>query len=292
MHKGLMNMKKTLKITSAVLLLILAAGTAAFFVNMQMNKNVYLTKYDFYSEKTPVEFYGYRIAVISDIHNNEHADKFIELLDREKPDVLIFSGDMIQLPQTNLENVTKIIKSQKDNMKIYVVGGNHEAANSNANRKKIYNELAESGAVILNDKADVIKQGRDGICFIGAKDSAAEKIDKNAADKIKSTVSDLADEKMLNILVYHRADAYDYFEDLPVDLMLCGHLHGGIVRLPFIGGLYGGKKEYFPKYTAGMYKEDKKPSMIVSRGCDYNMQKMRVFNPPEIVIVTLHGKGQ
>ena len=95
-----------------------------------------------------------------------------------------------------------------------------------------------------------------------------------------------------SILLSHRADIYPGIKDTGADLILSGHLHGGIVRLPFLGGIIGKneKKSFFPYYEYGFYKEDDCAAMIVSGGCDKNPQKRRFFNPPEILLITLKGE--
>ncbi len=268
-----------------LLIIIIVAGVAAG-INFVMNQNVYLTEYDYTNEKLPKAFDGCRIAVISDIHNSIYADKFIALLSQSKPDILLFAGDMIQQPDTNLENVLKIIKSLPAEIPVYGIFGNHEASNGYVVRKQISGALREAGVNMLINSADDITKDGETIRIIGIEDKSDEVIDNETVEQIKRTVQSTRLENSFNILAYHRADMYPKLHDLPVDLILSGHLHGGIVRLPFVGGVLGKNGEIFPQYTNGVYRE-MDTTMIVSRGCDYNWRKMRVFNPPEVVMVTL-----
>lgn len=265
-------------------------GGAALFINYKMNQNVYFTEYEYESEKLPKAFDGYRIAVISDIHNSSYVDKFIDQLDAAKPDLLLFAGDMIQLPNKDLDNVIKIVESQSDKIPVYAIFGNHEASNGSKIREGFVNELSEAGArVLLNESVDIVKD-KAKIQLIGIEDISDEFVNKEEIIRIRGKVQGMADdeydEDLFRILLYHRADIYPELHDLPVDLVLSGHLHGGIVRLPFVGGVFGRGGTFFPKYTSGVY-EEKNTTMIVSRGCDYNPEKPRIFNPPEVVMVTL-----
>ena len=70
--------------------------------------------------------------------------------------------------------------------------------------------------------------------------------------------------------------------------MLAGHAHGGQVRLPFIGGLYAPGQGVFPRYTSGLHNV-KETSMVISRGLGNSLFPLRVFNRPELVLVTLHA---
>lgn len=280
-------MKKFIMGAAAAVLIF----AAILLINLYFDKNVYITEYTYASEKVPAEFDGYKAALISDMHNSKYADKFNTELDSVKADAVIFSGDMIQKPSCDLSNVLKIVRAQKDKSKIFAVFGNHEAQNGYIPRKEIAKQLRENGVVLLqNDFAD-IKRGASSVRFIGIEDVGNESINAETAEGFRSTAEKCADENLLNILIYHRANLYPELKHCPVDLILSGHLHGGIVRLPFAGGLIGESgKSLFPKYSSGVYKEKNAAEMIVSRGADFSMKKMRIFNPPEIVVITLKCK--
>ena len=269
--------------------LMVLALAVALGVNYKMNQKVYLTTYEYQSTKLPQSFDGYRIAVISDMHNSQYADRFITLLDDASPDLLLFAGDMIQQPDTNLDQVIKVIRSQAGRVPVYVVFGNHEAANGSAVRSALTKQLQDAGARVLSNIAVGSARGEDKIRLIGLEDDDREVLEEetiNTYRKVVKRVTRKDKGERFNILLYHRADVFPELSDLPVDLVLSGHLHGGIVRLPFAGGVFGRNGELFPEYTGGMYRQHK-TTMIVSRGCDYNPKKTRVFNPPEIVLVTL-----
>jgi len=81
---------------------------------------------------------------------------------------------------------------------------------------------------------------------------------------------------------------YDRYD---LDLVLCGHAHGGQIRLPFIGGLFAPDQGFFPKYTKGVY-ELQDLTMVVSAGLGNSVFPLRFCNRPEIVVVTLKGVTQ
>ena len=88
-------------------------------------------------------------------------------------------------------------------------------------------------------------------------------------------------------MLAHRNYWLETYPDLDVNLILCGHGHGGIVRLPGIGGLFGSNETLFPEYSAGLY-EGRTYQMLVSRGLGGVMKIPRLFNNPELVSITLH----
>ena len=272
-----------------IVALLIIAVVAVFATNWYMNKNAYASYYTYTSDNLPSEFDGYKIAVISDIHNSRYYDKIIEQLDEQSPDLIVFSGDMVQQPASDLKSTVKIAESQKGKCKMYAVFGNHEAENGAVIRENIASELEENGISVLANSSADIEIGDSKIRLIGIEDVGQKIFEDEEIDKIKNAVeSNIADEAF-NILICHRASLYPKLKDLPVDLIISGDLHGGVIRLPFVGGLIGeGEEKFLPEYTSGEYKEgDDSAEMIVSRGCDYNIKKMRIFNPPDIPIITL-----
>jgi hypothetical protein len=88
-----------------------------------------------------------------------------------------------------------------------------------------------------------------------------------------------------NILIAHNPDYFPYYADWGADLVLSGHIHGGMVRIPFINkGVVSPNVSFFPKYDAGMYRE-KESTMILSRGLGMHTIPIRLFNPAELVTI-------
>ena len=84
----------------------------------------------------------------------------------------------------------------------------------------------------------------------------------------------------------HSPIYFNTYTKWEADLTLSGHLHGGIMRLPFVGGVIGPDFFIFPKYSGGLYKDNGK-SMIVSCGAGMHTVNLRIFNPPELTLVEL-----
>ena len=91
------------------------------------------------------------------------------------------------------------------------------------------------------------------------------------------------------IMLYHRNDKLSQFSSLGVDLVLSGHAHGGLIRLPFTDGLVDGSRTLFPTHTAGVYSEGS-TQMVVSRGLGNTGKTFRFLNNPDVVSVTLRAK--
>lgn len=87
------------------------------------------------------------------------------------------------------------------------------------------------------------------------------------------------------VLLSHRPELFDIYQTFGMDLVLAGHTHGGQIRLPFIGGLYG-SDTFFPEYDAGLFEQEG-TAMIVSRGLGNSLFPLRINNRPEVVVITL-----
>lgn len=94
------------------------------------------------------------------------------------------------------------------------------------------------------------------------------------------------DSAQYGVLLAHNPLCFDSYAKWGADLTLCGHVHGGMIRLPFAGGLLSPEREFFPKYSAGIYEHSGK-KMIVSRGLGSGTFGIRILNRPEIVVITL-----
>jgi len=92
------------------------------------------------------------------------------------------------------------------------------------------------------------------------------------------------------IMLAHRNDTISMWSQLGTDLVLAGHCHGGVIRLPLVGGVFGTKRELFPAYDAGLYEKND-TQLFVSRGLGYTNVRLRLFNRPQIAILTLHPSG-
>ena len=94
---------------------------------------------------------------------------------------------------------------------------------------------------------------------------------------------------LFTVLLAHRNDRFDQYAAAGYDFVMSGHAHGGIVRLPFAGGLMGTNREWFPERTSGLYTVGDS-TLFVSRGLGNNtvpFQGFRIFNRPELAVITL-----
>ena len=149
--------------------------------------------------------------------------------------------------------------------------------------------LAEAGVIVLeNQKVEITRDG-EAITLMGIDDPSfqesylfgdAESVAKQAIEMLQS------ESDGYTVLLSHRPELFELYVKTGMDLVFCGHAHGGQFRLPFIGGLVAPNQGFVPKYDAGLFSEEN-TSMLVSRGVGNSIIPIRFNNRPEIILAEL-----
>ena len=274
-----------------IIAVFLAAAAVTFLINGQMNKRVILTSYTVSSEKIPENFDRYKILVISDLHNADFVSQIVEIAEKAEPDIVVFTGDMVQLPDDCADSACEIAEALSEKAEIYGVSGNHET--DNYGYYDIIERLEYNKVKMLENDSVILEKNGDKICLAGLKDPKHKIVSEGKYEKIYRKLEGIMPkEEMFTVLLNHRASMYPRLKNCGADLILSGHLHGGIIRLLFVGGVIDENRGFFPKYDYGRFEEDDGAVMIVSGGCDKNPEKPRFFNPPEVVLVTLEAERE
>ena len=255
-------------------------------------------EYDLHTDKNIGSTVSF--VMLSDLHDTDVTHdgnkKLIESIDKIAPDFVILAGDMItSYSKTNdNSNVTfDFLKELSGKYKVYYGLGNHEQrykAEPDKFKGK-YDELVkyvtELGIEFLSDTYS--DSAGNNIRIYGY-DIPIENYRRGVRTKlpdrvIKDTLG-RADHDRYNILIAHTPDFFDDYVDFGADLVLAGHLHGGIVAIPGIGGVISPQLRLFPQYDSGSFTENN-TTMIVSRGIGWHSVPIRIFNKAEIVSVTI-----
>ena len=286
------------------LLFILLLVCIILFVaeNRRSHTKLSINEHKIISDKIPFEFHNKKIAFLSDLHNNEFGmgnEKLLQLLDQANPDYVFVGGDMLvskygDAYDTALDLLTKLAQKYP----VYCGNGNHEArllwkAEENPASGRIYHDYIESikksGVRHLCNETCKIEFGNTFI-YLSEVD-----LSQYYYKKFKTRYLELSHMEQLvgkckqdsfHILLAHNPAYFDTYGEWGADITLSGHIHGGIMRLPLLGGVIDPAYHLFPKYDAGLFEKETK-KMIVSVGLGTHSIKIRLWNPPIIDIITL-----
>lgn len=243
-----------------------------------------VSEYEIVSAELPAEFDGFRIVHLSDLHGAEFGrdnSRLAEQIKLREPDLIALTGDFAAQP-ADLEAAEDLLRGIGGIAPIYYVSGNHEwAGNCIAETKAL---MERYGVTCLENEYELLRRDGAGIVVAGVEDPNgwADMIQPEAlAQRLRG---DYPAEYVL--WLGHRNYWVREYPALPVDLILCGHAHGGIVRLPLIGGLLDVNHRLGAEYEAGLYVSGDY-CMEVSRGLGNSIPIPRLFNRPEIAVLTL-----
>lgn len=249
------------------------------------NNAIVVTHYDIKSKKLPTSN-GYKILHLSDLHNKsfgKNQEKLVKIVENIKPNIIVITGDIIDSRKYNEIPSLKLVKQLTQISPVYYVTGNHEARTDRF--YSLEKKLSKYNVNVLRNKRIEVKQKNYKINILGIDDYAFF----NGVNEYKNVLEKLTnglDRTNFTLLLSHRPEKVKYYIDYPIDLVLAGHSHGGQIRLPFIGGLVAPAQGILPKYTFGLYEEGNL-KMIVNRGLGNSLFPQRLFNRPEVVVITL-----
>ncbi|MBQ8278575.1 MAG: metallophosphoesterase [Roseburia sp.] len=258
------------------------------------NARIVVTPIEVKSERLPEEFDGYKIAHVSDLHNDEFGEnneKLLALIKEAKPDMIAITGDLLDSRRTSVEKALNFVQQAVQIAPCYYVTGNHESR-IDEEYEQLEKAMTEAGVIILrNDKLNLGKDGAqitvagiDDPRFVLSSDRL-EKMESVIGDVLTGLLKDVPEEQF-TLLLSHRPELFELYCEQEVDLVLSGHVHGGQFRIPGIGGLIGPGQGLLPDYDAGLYSNDS-TNMVLSRGLGQSIVPFRINNPPELVVVTL-----
>ncbi|EKQ56692.1 MULTISPECIES: metallophosphoesterase [unclassified Clostridium] len=267
--------------------LVLLSGAA-----YRDNKLIKISKYQIQSNKVPKEFNKFKIIQLSDFHNyifNKNNSRLVKKILKENPDIIVMTGDMVNKYDKDFNVFLNLAETLSKKYKIYYIIGNHEKRLKKEHLNLLIKKLTNLNINVVNDKNVTIIRNNERIHIYGFDIPLSFYKTKNKPKNIEEVIYkalNKCEEKNYNILLAHNPLFFDIYAKYNVDLTLSGHVHGGMIRLPFIGGLLSPERKFFPKYSEGVYEINNK-KLIVSRGLGYSKPGFRVNNMPEIVSITL-----
>lgn len=299
-----------------ILLAVFLVILSTILVNVYENQTIIVKEYEIASKRLPDEFVGYRILQLTDLHSigDEMAQKTIEKVKNEAPDLIVITGDLIDSTVYNREkseylsgkrseipgqNMLSLLEEIVDVAPIYYVYGNHEMMlldDPDSNSFKVAVEAM--GIEILNVGAVTLTKGEASIQLMGIQDPATVYKNpkyaylENSQTRVRAMIEDAMeglDSQQFTVLLSHRPELFEVYQEYAIDLAITGHAHGGQIRIPFVGGVYAPSQGFWPGYDKGLYKADRL-EMVVGVGIGNSKFPVRVFNTPEIVVIELKSE--
>ncbi len=251
------------------------------------NSRIETTELEYISPRLPQGFDGCRILQVSDLHNNRFGkgqSRLLAAVAQARPDYIFLTGDMID--RKAMEYTILFAKGAVEIAPVYYVPGNHEAWHGVYDTLR--SRLKAAGVTVLDNRHVTLRRGDDAISLLGIQDPAFFP-DTNAFTAALNQLSQQA-EQPFKVLLCHRPEYMQDYWEAQIDLVFTGHVHGGGVRIPGVGALYGPDQGFLPQYSSGVYTQDH-TTMVVSRGLGNNLFPLRMFNAPELVLFTLKHEG-
>ena len=236
-----------------------------------------------------------RMVLLSDLHNKsfgQNNEKLLKKIDSISPAGILVAGDMLTATKgKDFTPALSLMKQLASRYKIYYGMGNHEY------RLKLYPEqyegmydgymkgLAEAGIVPLVNENTYLPEYNLSVC--GAE------IDRCYYKRFrKQPMNEAYLPKILGqprkdacqLLIAHNPAYFEEYAAWGADVVVSGHVHGGIMRLPVLGGVLSPNLTLFPKYDGGRFTKGCS-TMILSRGLGTHTIPLRIFNPGELIVI-------
>jgi predicted MPP superfamily phosphohydrolase len=173
---------------------------------------------------------------------------------------------------------------------VYFVYGNQEMTINF--RERLTADLRKGGVTVLDGQTVDVKIHDQTLSILGLNDYKIGQGDWPTLYRSRKLINYFQQTSKFKLLLTHYPQYFDYYNkdyqysDYKIDLILAGHAHGGLIRLPFLKGLFAPEQGFFPRYTSGLYQKND-VSMIVSRGLGNSGFPFRINNPPDVVVVNL-----
>ena len=271
-----------------------------FFESLRENKKVKVVSYQ-YPDSSLKYWKGKKVMLLTDLHNcvyGKDNQTLLQLIYKQNPDLILIAGDMLvgKPKQDFSETVSFLNRLAEMDCPVFYAHGNHEL------RTRIYKEqygdmyenfrkeLSPKIQFLLNESVTLCKEGETlKIYGLDLNEKYYKRFKKVPMEE--SYLKEIWEKEQKNeadfcIFIAHNPLYFEEYAKLGVDMVVAGHYHGCMVRLPLLGGVLSPQLEFFPKYVAGEYRKGK-TRMYLSAGLGSHGIKIRIGNVPELIEITL-----
>ncbi len=275
--------------------IILGAIILALFVTLVIwgvycDNTIAITNYYVNNTKNDAKL---KFVVITDLHNKEYGEKnadLAELVKEQNPDFIAVCGDMVNRGDPDTTKMKDVLEKLSKIAPTYCCLGNHERDNAAKFGTDFKSETNSTGAVLLDNEYIKFTKNGKSVLIGGMSDYPYYEFYTPDDDVPSRTLWEEFAEKAKNnftILLHHQPEYIaEDAKKTDIDLIVCGHTHGGQIQLPFIGGVIAPNQGLFPKYDKGEFDLDD-TKMIVCAGLSNTVFIPRINNQVEIGVVTI-----
>ena len=275
--------------------IILGAIILALFVTLVIwgiycDNTIAITNYCVNNTKNDAKL---KFVVITDLHNKEYGEKNADLaalVKEQNPDFIAVCGDMVNRGYPDTTKMKDVLEKLSKIAPTYCCLGNHERDNAAKFGTDFKSETNSTGAVLLDNEYIKFTKNGKSVLIGGMSDYPYYEFYTPDDDVPSRTLWEEFAEKAKNnftILLHHQPEYIaEDAKKTDIDLIVCGHTHGGQIQLPFIGGVIAPNQGLFPKYDKGEFDLDG-TKMIVCAGLSNTVFIPRINNQVEIGVVTI-----
>lgn len=250
----------------------------------------------------------YRIVFLSDLHNHVYGkdnDRLLSSVKAARPDLILIGGDML-VGKKNLDYRTALsfVERLTSLAPVYYANGNHEQRmKEKPDTFCVYpyadyhRKLVESGVHFLENESVSIEltcaEGKKTVVITGLEIPLHSYKRAGRGQLTREEIVERIGEKrkgVFQILLAHNPSFVKEYVAWGADLILSGHLHGGVVRIPGLLGMVAPSLQWFPRYSGDLYREGG-AVIVVSKGLGTHTINFRLFNPAEVVVLHLGNKS-
>lgn len=289
---------KEMKIVWIIIGILVICFLGICIISIIENRKIVVTEYQITDLNIPEGFQNCRLLVLADLHNacfGKNNEGLLQMIREQQPDYILIAGDMIVgKPGQSTDVPASLIEELARDYPVYYAKGNHEL------RAGLYPDtygtlwadyqkrLAGKVTWLVNERT-ALTRGSDTIWLYGLD------IDSRYYRRFRHRPMEEAyltkllgepEPEAYRILLAHNPDYFPAYAQWGANLVLSGHLHGGLIRLPWLGGMLSPMFHFFPRYDRGRY-EEKNSVMLLSGGLGSHTFKFRVNNLPELLVITL-----
>lgn len=294
-----MNQAKTKKIiarsagilAALLALLLIAAGISA----VVCSSHIKVTQYDVQLDglENPA-----RLVVVADIHGKvygEDNEQLYEKVSAQNPDVIVLLGDLFpsRFTETDKDYVIGLTRRMLEIAPVWFAMGNHETSYTAQYGSGWIDEIKAAGAMVFDESWEDVELCGNTIRLGGTMGHGylfGRTSEQFHASAEYGVLFRLEHARHPSILLSHMPDTVA-LSDGPlrwhIPLVLSGHTHGGIIRIPGIGGLFAPMQGWRPRFDYGSFALNDQMRMIITSGLSGHDKAPRIFNLPEIEVIDL-----